>query len=132
MPQENVNRMRESIEAMNRRDIQAVLRSMDPEVRFEHRLAALQGNFVGLDGVRGWLADLAEHFDAWRIHCPDIRDLGDDRVLALGTVKAKGRESGVETELPFTVVATFRDGLITHFTDFGDKNQALKAAGVRK
>jgi ketosteroid isomerase-like protein len=129
MSQENVDRIVEAVEAMNRRDIEGVLRLMDPEVRFEHRLAALQGKFVGLNGVRGWFADLVEHFAAWQIHCPDIRDL-DDRVLALGTITATGRESGVETQLPLTVVARFRDGRITDFTDFGDKVQALKAAGL--
>ena len=51
-------------------------------------------------------------------------------MLALGTVHATGKGSGVETELPFTVVARFRDGLITHFTDFGDRDQALEAAGL--
>ena len=46
-------------------------------------------------------------FDPWTVDCDDIRDLGD-RVLALGTVRAVGKESGVEVEMPFTVVATFR------------------------
>jgi ketosteroid isomerase-like protein len=102
---------------------------MDPKIRFEHRLAALEGNFVGIDGVRGWFADLLENFDAWRIDCPDIRDLGD-RVLALGTIKATGTERGVETELPLTVVARFKDERITNFTDFGDRAKALEAAGL--
>jgi ketosteroid isomerase-like protein len=131
MSQENVDVIRAAIEAMNRRDIESVLSLMDPGVRFEHRLAALEGNFVGVDGVRGWLADLVENFDALQIHCPDIRDLGD-RVLALGTIDATGRTSGVETELPITVVAQFEEERITHFTDFGDKAQALEAAGLRE
>ena len=131
MSRENVEVVREAIEAMNRRDIEGVLRLMDPKIRFEHRLAALQGNFVGIDGVRGWFADLVESFDAWQIHCPDIRDLGD-RVLALGTLKATGAESGVETELPLTVVAQFKDERITDFTDFGDREKALEAAGLRE
>jgi len=129
MSQENVDAIRAAVEAMNRRDIEGVITLMDPEVRFEHRLAALEGKFVGLDGVRGWFADLVEHFDAWQIHCPDIRDLGD-RVLALGTIHATGRGSGAETGLPLTAVARFSDGRITHFTDFGDKAQALEAAGL--
>ena len=129
MSQGNVEIVRAAIEAMNRRDIEGALRLMDPKVRFEHRLAALEGNFVGIDGVRGWFADLVETFDAWQIHCPDIRDLGD-RVLALGTIKATGTESGVETELPLTVVARFEDERITHFTDFGDRAKALEAAGL--
>jgi ketosteroid isomerase-like protein len=129
MSQENVAVIREAIVAMNRRDVEGVLRLMDPKVRFEHRLAALEGSFVGIDGVRSWFADLLENFDAWQIHCPDIRDLGD-RVLALGTIKATGTESGAETELPITVVARFKDERITHFTDFGDRQKALEAAGL--
>ena len=129
MSRENLDLMREGIESMNRRDIEAVLRGMDPEVRFEHRLAALQGSFVGLAGVRGWFMDLAEAFDSWRISCEDIRYLGD-RVLALGTIRATGRESGVETELPLAIVAEYRDGLLTDFTDYGDRADALEAAGL--
>ena len=129
MSEENVDRFRATIEAWNRRDIEAALQGVDPEIQFEHRLAALQGSFVGLDGVRGWLADLLEHFGAWRIYCEDIRDLGD-RVLALGTIRATGKESGVETELPFTVVARIKNGLMIHFTDYGDRDQALEAVGL--
>ena len=81
MSQDNVEIVRRTIEAWNRRDIESALQALDPEIQFEHRVAALQGSFVGLDGVKGWLADLAEHFGAWRIDCEDIRDLGD-RVLA--------------------------------------------------
>ncbi len=131
MSREYVQRMREGIEAMNRRDIDAVLVGMHPEVRFEHRLAALQGSFVGVDGVGRWFADLAEAFDTWHIHCPDIRDL-DDRVLALGTIRATGRESGVETEFPLSIVARYEDGLLVDFVDYGDKEKALEAAGLRE
>jgi SnoaL-like domain len=71
---------------------------------------------TGIDGVRRWLADVAEHFDSSQIDCTDIRDLGD-RVLALGTVRMIGKRSEVETELPFTVVARVKDGLLTEFID---------------
>jgi ketosteroid isomerase-like protein len=129
MSQENVDRFVEGIEAFNRNDIEGVLRGMDPEVKFEHRLAELQGKFVGVEAVRGWFADLDEYFEPGRIDCSDIRDLGD-RVLGLGTVRAIGRESGVETELPYTVVATFRNGLVTQFIDYADRAKALEAAGL--
>jgi ketosteroid isomerase-like protein len=129
MSQENVDRFLAGIEAMNRRDIEAVLGLMDPEVRFEHRLAELQGNFVGTDDVRAFLMDLVAYFPTGQIHCTDIRDLGDP-VLALGVNRATGKESRIETELPFTVVARFRDGRITDFTDYGDREKALEAAGL--
>ncbi len=131
MSQDNVERFVAAIEAFNRRDIPAMFRNFDPEIKFEHRLAALQGNLAGLDAVRGWFADATEHFESWQIHCQDVRDLGD-RVLALGTVRAIGKESGVETEMPYTVVATIKDGLVTHFIDYGDKDQALRAVGLEE
>jgi ketosteroid isomerase-like protein len=129
MSEENVDRFVKGIEAFNRKDIPGVLRFMDPEIHFEHRLAALQGDFVGLDGVRGWFADLAEYFENGQIHCPDVRDLGD-QVIGLGTLRATGKGSGVETEQTFAVVARYRDGLCTEYIDFGDVDQALEAAGL--
>ena len=129
MSQENVDRFVEGIEAFNCGDIPGVVRFMDPEIHFEHRLAALQGDFIGLDGVKGWLADVEEYFVNWQIQCPDVRDLGD-RVLGLGTLRATGTESGVEIDEPFAVVARYRDGLITEYTDFGDVERALEAAGL--
>src|SRR5918995_6640504 len=131
MSRENVDVIRAVIEAMNRDDGGGAVQRMHPEIRFDHRLGALQGNVVGHDGVRALFADFAGHFDSWRIYCEDIRDLGD-RVLALGTVQATGKESGAETELPFAVVARIKDGLVTDYTDYGDREQALEAAGLRE
>ncbi len=128
---DNTDIMREAIEGMNRRDIEGVLRMMDPQVRFEHRLAALQGKFVGIDGVREWFTDLVENFESWHIDCSDVRDLGD-RVLALGTLRATGTGSGIETEAPFTIVATYRNGLCTDFVDYGDRQHALEAVGLEE
>jgi len=34
--------------------------------------------------------------------------------------------------VPLAIVASFRDGLITHLKDYGDKDQALEAAGLRE
>ena len=42
-----------------------------------------------------------------------------------------GKESGVETKMPFTVVAEVSNGLVTHFVDYGDREKALEAAGLR-
>jgi ketosteroid isomerase-like protein len=129
MSQHNVDLFRQSIERFNSNDIEGVLALMAPELRFEHRMAELEGSFTGVDAVRKWFADLVRHFDSWRIECDDIRDLGD-RVLALGTLWATGKGSGVEAEVPYTVVAEFGDGLVTEFIDFGDREKALEAAGL--
>jgi ketosteroid isomerase-like protein len=129
MSQENVDLFRESIERWNAGDFEGVLRYMHPEIRFEHRLAELGGEVTGIDALRDWVVDSRQLFDRWTTDCDDIRDLGD-RVLALGTVTAVGKGSGVETKMPFTVVATVKNGLVTHFVDYGDREKALEAAGL--
>ena len=126
MSQANIDLYVEGIKAFNRGDVAAVLGGMDPDIKFEHRLAA-----VGVEAVKEWLLDAREHLEAGQIDCSDVRDLGD-RVLALGTLRAIGKESGAAVELPYTVLATFRDGRITQFIDFGDREKALEAAGLRE
>ena len=129
MSQENLERMRDSLDAFARNDVPALLRLADPEVHFEPQLAALQGAYVGHDGLREFYADAWENLKVSGVHCPDIRDLGD-RVLAIGTFHIAGTGSGIETEAPFAILATFRDGLITHLKDYGDQRPALEAAGL--
>jgi ketosteroid isomerase-like protein len=131
MSQENVHRFIEIAEAFNRRDVGGLLALMDSEIEFEPQQSALQGTFVGHQGVGEWLADLAQHYEieSGHVDYADIRDLGD-RVLGLGTLRFTGKGSGIETEAPLAVVATFRDGLMTQFKDYGDKDQALEAVGL--
>jgi ketosteroid isomerase-like protein len=126
---EAFNRLCETPEEFNLEDLQGFLGIMDSAVQFEPQQAALEGGYVGHEGVIQWLADLAEHYAGGHMDLPDIRDL-EDRVLALGTLRVAGRGSGIEAEVPMAVVASFRNGLITQFRDYGDKDQALEAAGL--
>jgi ketosteroid isomerase-like protein len=137
MSQENVDRFRGCTDAFNRliedprsiqpEDLRRFLKTMDPEVRFEPQQSALQGGYSGWEGVAEWLADLAETYSAGQVEVAEIRDLGD-RVLALGTLRFEGTGSGIQTEAPIAVVASFRDGLITGFKDYGDQAIAQEAS----
>ncbi len=136
MSQENVDRLRGATEAFNRwaaapsSDPSGFLGFLDPAIKFEPVQARLQGTpYVRLDGVAAWLADLAEHYEVGRVDYVEIRDLGD-RVLGLGTLRVTGDSSGIDIEVPMAVLASFRDGLMTRFKDYGDKDQALEAAGL--
>ncbi len=142
MSQENVERFVEVMETFNRLisadaeplDRAAALQDwigfLDPEIRFEPQQALLQGTYVGQDGATQWIADLAVHYKiGGHVRFSDVRGLGD-RVLAIGTLHFTGRGSGIETEAPVAILATFRNGLMTHFKDYGNKDQALEAAGL--
>jgi ketosteroid isomerase-like protein len=130
MSQENVETFRRSVEAVNRWDIEAILEAVDPEVVWEPLRSQVQGAYRGRQGMRDFLADTTESFDSFRLDHTDVRDLGDGRVLAIGTAHIRGKGSGIETDVPTAGIATYRQGRLIHWKDFGEKDQALEAAGL--
>jgi ketosteroid isomerase-like protein len=129
MSEENVEIMRAVMNAFAREDLPGFLPLMDPEIHFEPHLAGVEGSYAGHDGVRRFFGDAFEDMEILDAQYPDIRDLGD-QVLVLGTLRLKGRESGVQVENPLAIVARVREGLITYLKDYADRDQALEAAGL--
>jgi ketosteroid isomerase-like protein len=117
-------------DAMNRLDANTLLEMVSEETVFEPLRSQTEGAFLGREGMRRFLADTAEAFDLFKATYPDIRDLGDGRLLAIGTLRVRGRTSRVESDVPLAVVAGFRDGMLLHFKDYGDPRLALEAAGL--
>ena len=109
--------------------LQDLVGGMDGKIEFHPQQAALEGGYAGHEGVMQWLADLGQHYQGGHILFTEVRDLGD-QVLGLGTMHFTAKASGIETDTPLAVLATFRDGLITRFRDYGDRKQALEAAGL--
>jgi hypothetical protein len=57
-------------------------------------------------------------------------EVEDGRVLALLTLRAKGRESGVQVDTEYAHILTFRDGLCVQVDGFPSWREARAAAGV--
>ena len=131
MSKENVETFRLGAEAIQRGDLEAVLSVTQPDVIVEPLRAATEGAYVGHAGVRQFLADTAETFEFFRPDYTDIRDLGD-RVLAIGSIRVRGRGSGLETDIPTAAIAEYRDGLLWRYKDYGEARDALEAAGLQK
>jgi hypothetical protein len=62
---------------------------------------------------------------------PDIRDLGN-QLVAIGSFRARGRQSGAEAEVPLGRVIDYRDGVATRVWSTLDPNEALEAAGLQE
>jgi len=129
MSQEMVDIFRRGTEAINAGGLE--IESIHPEVVFEPLRSRTEGAFVGHEGMYRFMADTEDMFEVFHASYPEVRDLGD-RVLAIGSIRMRGRVSGVETDVPTAVVAEFRDGLLWRFKDYGDARSALRAAGVRE
>jgi uncharacterized protein len=131
MSRENLEAFRRANDALERGRVDAALLDelVDPDVVFEPLRAPVSGVYRGYEGIRQFIADTAESFDVFRFDRYDVRDLGD-RVLAIGTLHIRARQGGVETDVPTAGIATYRDGRLIRWQDFGDRRKALEAAGL--
>ena len=135
MSQENVEIFKRAFDAINRRDAEALLAELDPEVEWHGAiLMAMGGNrtvYRGHQGIREWLRDLYETLSEFQAEYADIRDLGD-RTVAIGHVRGRGRGSGAEIESPHGTVVEFKNGKGIRIRTYLDPKEALGAIGLRE
>jgi ketosteroid isomerase-like protein len=135
MSQENVESFKRAVEAYNRRDVEALLEELDPEVEWHPAFEVLLGGEAtvsrGHKGVRELLRDTDETLAEIHIEFSEIQDLGD-RVVAIGRLRTRGKESGAETESPVGTVAKFKAGRAILIRTYLDPREALEAAGLRE
>jgi ketosteroid isomerase-like protein len=116
--------------AVSRGDVDSLLSLAAEDVVWIAARSDVEGAYHGHDGLRKFCADNAENFDTFQVHIHEVRDLSDDRVLAMGTIHIRGRGSGVETDIPVAGILTFEHGKLTRWEDFRDRRVALEAAGL--
>ena len=70
MSQENVDRMRRTNDAFNRRDLEAWLLNADPDVRISS--SCIGQEFQGLDGAREWWREVTEAMPDFKVELEEI------------------------------------------------------------
>jgi ketosteroid isomerase-like protein len=133
MSQENMEIMRELLDAANRRDTEAALPYIDPDGELQSAIiGGAEGNtYRGHEGFRDWMAESDAAFEELRLEPEEFRDLGDD-VLLIGRLYARGRESGVEIDPPIAWLATLREGRAVRMRGYLNIQEVLEAAGLRE
>src|SRR6266513_2991360 len=104
MSQENVEQFKRGAEASNRRDIDALIDTLDAGVSWSPAFPVLLGGetkvYRGHDGVREMFRGFYDVVDEIHVEYSEIRDLGD-RVVGIGRLRMRGKASGAATESPF-------------------------------
>ena len=130
MSERNVEAHRRFIEAFNARDIEALIALCDPEVEFHSLFAAVGDTVYRGAEIRRWHRDLE---DAWgkeiRIEPQAFFDL-PEHTIAFNLLHGRGQQSGAEVAMPYAQVMRWRDGLITYFKAYVDREDALRDLGV--
>jgi len=130
MSQENVEIVRRSVEAFQRRDLDAYLALMDPDVEITSRFVA-QTTYHGHEGVSEWWEDMLRVLPDTGVEVQELHDLGDVVLLAL---RARGHGGG--SAAPFDeltwMTAKARDGKCIWWHAHPSKAAALQAVELRE
>ena len=75
------------------------------------------------------MQEVDEQFGEWQLVAEEWRDAGD-RVVVLGRLRLRGKESGVEVDQPHGWLVEFQDAMVFRFQHFARPHEALEAAGL--
>ena len=130
MSQENVDIAKRSIDAYNRRDLEAYDEIWTADYQSLPAMAgAVDSNsFQGRSGIEAYFADVDNAWEEFILLPDEVRDLGD-RVLILGRSQGRGRTSGITVVGQWGLLCDFRDGKISRARAYMDHDEALRGAG---
>ena len=132
MSQENVEIVRRVYDATLHGETERVIELLDPRIRLDMSERVFNpAVYEGHEGSRRFFAEIDEVWDDFRAEPLEFIDAGENVVVA-HMVRGRGKESGVEVELPSTSVYTVHDGLVTAIHMYRDHGRALEAAGLRE
>ena len=114
--------------ATARRDVDTLLEIASPDIEYVPIMAVLEGRvYRGHEGVRRWVEDLFEHWEAFEPVGHDFREQGN-MVIATGWWHARGRASGAQLDdQSATWIVEFRDGRMTRLQTFTSNEEANEA-----
>ena len=130
MSQENLEVVRRSQDAWNRRDLTTWLASFrsDAEFDWSRSRGPLKGVYRGRGELEVFWDAFWSTFDDVQVELHDFTEVGSE-VVVPNTAHVRGRQ-GIEVTAKSTFVWTVEDGRITRLRMFQDQAAALEAAGL--
>jgi ketosteroid isomerase-like protein len=131
MSTENIDALREVLEAFNSGDIERIVGLLHPDFEADvpPALSPEPDTYRGHDGARRYFESFWETMDAIRFRPERFWDAGESVVVAM-RLTAKGRRTAIAVEQRFAQVWSFRDGKATRARTYASDAEALKAAGL--
>ena len=130
MSQENVDVVRRALTALDRRDVEAYLEVVSPQIELISFALPLQGQgpITGHEGIRDYFHELWSYSEASQLQVEEIRAV-EERVLALFVITAT-LQQGITTSIRGAGVYDFEHGKIRRAHVFADRTEALAAVGL--
>ena len=132
MSQENVEVVWRQVEAFNRRDVDAIVALVSPDVAWKDSVFFSEPAriYKGRAAFREWLDRVLEPWESFHARVEEITEAPGDRVFVGGCLTTRGKGSGVETQIRGWFVFWIANGKISRREIFRDRDEALEAAGL--
>jgi ketosteroid isomerase-like protein len=132
MSQENVEVLDAFYAAFNRRDVDDLLRYVDPNIELRPGVMAPDSDarYLGHDRVKAFIVEIAT--GPWKsvtLEPTERIETEDGRILSVDQWRFRGSQ-GMEVERELPTLYTFREGLIVRIDGFTERADALEAVGL--
>jgi ketosteroid isomerase-like protein len=134
MSQENVENLRAYIEtlslgALNRGEFDLWL--LDPEVTYEDTVLpdSIGEAYRAPEGVARATERWAESYEELRVELERIVGAGN-HLVSIHRARTRARYTGIEEDLRYAYLWTFRNGRVIHFRSYRDPAESLEAVGL--
>ena len=128
---EDFDVVRRAWAAASRADEDAMLREFHPEIVAVPFGAAMEGQGLPGSGPALGLVARRDHGQLGVLSgAPQTFQRVGHRILVTGRWNARGRESGVELDIPASWILEVRDGKIAYWQTYTDHAQARRDAGL--
>jgi ketosteroid isomerase-like protein len=129
---QNVEVLDRLVEAFNRGDGRAFDELLAPDAKIFPMRAELEGTvYRGSRAGSQFIAAAREVWDELEANTEEVRGEGDS-LLAIGSLRGRARQSGVEVEVRIWSLCVLREGRLTLFRPYLDPKPAFEAAGLRE
>src|SRR5438067_9359287 len=130
MSAERIEVVRQVLDAVGRRDVQAILENVDADVELQPLLSVWRQTYRGHDGIEEWSRGVGELWESFSVEPEDFRDIGEGSLVV--RLRWRGRAKGVSTELdgPGAAVVRFRDDKLLSVDIHLDEHSALRSIGA--
>ena len=134
MSQENVEIVRRSTDAYNRRDLDGIVENWAPDavVDWSNSRGFDAGVYRGHGEIRAFVQRFLAAFEEVRIDIVDGPIEVEDGLLITENVAYLRGRDGIEVQARSAWLITIRDGEQTSLTLYQSKQEALEAAGLRE
>lgn len=134
MSRENVEVVERGVAAFNRGDWDAALELLTDDVVWVPFLASLEtpGSLYGKEAIRRAWEGQRETLggESFGIDVLEVVNIGPGTILIVHRLRGRGVGSGLEVNIEYATLWTFRSGKAARIDAYADKAEALAAVGL--